>query len=250
VSQQPRFFIPLPWAFFDAWLVDRRVKRTHVLSAVYVAARCFEVKNTGHGIAPIELSTIARLCNASTETIRRTLHDLRSWGWIDFRAGHGGDPAWRIWVTGLSLEGPSPRPRNDLSTETPPAAWRGLSTAAQVGADANQHGDRTQPSPTSPQSVSGEPPKRNETRPQEKNNRKPLSEEELDNVLGEGTKRENDRFLAALREVNARPPVRVEVDKDGSLDWHGEPQEGEQGFLDDCEALVDAGLATWVEGPA
>jgi hypothetical protein len=58
-------------------------------------------------------------------------------------------------------------------------------------------------------------------------------------------------MLAALAALDADgPPVRVEVDEDGSLVWQSEPQEGETGSLDDCQALVDAGLATWIEGPA
>jgi hypothetical protein len=50
--------------------------------------------------------------------------------------------------------------------------------------------------------------------------------------------------LAVLKRVS------VEQATDGSLRWSAEPQEGEQGSLDDCQALVDAGLATWIEGPA
>jgi hypothetical protein len=178
------FFVPLPWEFFDAWLVDQRVKRTHVLCAFYVAARCFEAKNTGAGVAPIELSTVARLCSVSPETIRRTLHDLRRWGWIDFEAGDGGDPAWRIWLTGLSLEEPSPRPLHDLSTKAPAPVWRGLSTASPDSEGANPHRETEHDSTTSPQSDSAETPIRDETK-REKTT--PRSEEKLDDVLGKTT---------------------------------------------------------------
>jgi hypothetical protein len=229
VSEDRRFFVPIPWDFFGAWLVDQRVKRTHVLSALYVAGRCFEARNTSGGVAPIELSTLARLCGVdSTETIRRWLHDLRDWGWIDFQPGDGGNPAWRIWLTGLSLDEPCPRPRHDLSTEPDPVLWRALSTAAQAKIDASPLPDGDQPSSTSPQSVSGEPPKRYETRPQEKNNRNHIPEEELDHVLGETTAR-----------------VRVAQVEGGSLAWSGESLEGERGLLEDCQALVDAGIAHW-----
>jgi hypothetical protein len=44
------------------------------------------------------------------------------------------------------------------------------------------------------------------------------------------------------RERNGNPPVRVELAEDGSLEWSDEPQECEQGLLDDLQALVDAGL--------
>ena len=109
-----------------------------------------------------------RVCATSTpEMIRRRLHDLRDWGWLDFQAGDGGDPAWKIWLTGLSLEEPSPRPLHDLSTETPPPQWRGLSTDSPPPTNANPHGRRIQPPPTSPQSETRPLDRRYETRREE-----------------------------------------------------------------------------------
>jgi hypothetical protein len=127
------FFIPLPWDFFEAWLVDARVKPIHVLGAHYIAARCFEARTTGGGIAPVELSTVACLCGVSTETIRRKLHDLREWGGVDLQAGDGADPAWRIWLTGLSLDETSPRPLHDLSTNTPHRVEKSLHDRSEGG---------------------------------------------------------------------------------------------------------------------
>jgi hypothetical protein len=229
-DQQPlRFFIPLPWEFFDAWLVDRRVKRTHVLTALYIAARCFEARNTGGGIAPIELSTVARLCAVSPETIRRTLHDLREWGWVDFEAGDGGDPAWRVWLTGLSLEGTSPRPLHDLSTKAPPPVWRGLSTASHESGRANPLRERERTSTTSPQSDSAETPIRDETRPQEKKTENLPSKGRNENDVGKTTAAETDPAITDRLIALAK---RERPDR---------PLPGDDGFLDFIAAAVHAG---------
>jgi hypothetical protein len=111
------------------------------------------------------------------------------------------------------------------------------------------HGKRDGGSTRPPQVNSAAPT--DETRRDDRREEQPLSDEEkLDAVQGEVTSGETDRFLAALREVNGGPPVRVRVDEDGSLVWSGEQKAGEQGFLDDCQVLVDAGIATWLERPA
>jgi hypothetical protein len=39
----------------------------------------------------------------------------------------------------------------------------------------------------------------------------------------------------------------VAKDEDGSLTWSAGAVEGEQAVLDDCQALVDAGVAEWIE---
>jgi len=230
VNETKRFFVPLPWDFFDAWAVDRRVKRVHVLTAVYVAARCFEAKNTGGGVAPIELGTVARLCDYKPEWIRRALHDLREWGWIDFEAGDGGDPAWRVRLTGLSLDNPPPTPLQHLSNSEPPPSWRGLSNSSPTGEAANPHAERESVSNTSPSSASEEPHIRDETiREREKS------------LSGEG---ETDWVS------RDKGPPRVKRRDDGSLDWYGESLPGEEGVLADGQALVDAGLAEWGDGDA
>jgi hypothetical protein len=254
VSNAPRFFIPLPWEFFDAWLLERRVKRTHILSAFYIAARCFEARNTSGGVAPIELSTVARLCDVSTETIRRALHDLREWGWLDFQAGDGGDPAWRLWLTGLSIESGSPRPLHDLSTETPPPTWRALSTDASDLTGANPRDERESAPSASPQRDRSKSPKRDETRPQETKTKNPRSEEKLDHVVVETTATDpgvTDRLVAKIerpeQQRNEAAPVDVEQAGDGSIVWSREAQEGEAGVLADCDALVNAGLGEWIE---
>jgi len=230
VNEPKRFFVPLPWEFFDAWHVGRRVKRRHVLTAFYVAARCFEAKNTGGGVAPIELATVARLCDYKPESIRRALHDLREWGWIGFEAGDGGDPAWRVWPTGLSLDNPPPRPLQHLSNSEPPPSWRGLSKSSHDEEAANPHDERESVSNPSQSGTSEEPRIRDETiREREKS------------LSGEG---ETDWVS------RDRGAPRVTRRDDGSLDWSGESLPREEGVLADCRALVDAGLAEWRDGDA
>jgi hypothetical protein len=105
--------------------------------------------------------------------------------------------------------------------------------------------------------LSAQGDRRDETRREERGKEQPLSEEgNYDHALGKTTEADfdrdgTDRMLAALAALDDNGPrVSVEVAEDGSLVWNGEPQEGEQGFLDDSQALVDAGLATWLNGPA
>lgn len=184
MNKTVRFFIPVPWEFYDAWSVDRRVKPTHVLTALYVAARCFEARNTSGGTASVELSTLARLCDVGTEMIRRRLHDLRDWGWLDFEPGDGGDPAWRIWLTGLSLDEPSPPPLHHLSTETASPSWKGLSTDTPEPSDANPQEQRDSSSTTSPQRETRPRDRRDETKREENQRAK------KDHVLGETTGRD------------------------------------------------------------
>lgn len=177
------FYVGLPWEFFDAWLTDRRIRRTHVLTALYVAGRCFEAKNTGGGIAPVELSVLARLCRVSTETIRRTLHDLHDWGCLDFHAGDGGDPAWRIWLTGLSLDEGSARPLHTLPTKRPASVGRGLPTHAPEPTSASAHEERLSVPSTSPQNESAV--RTNETN---RTDKRTITEEKLDHLLGKATR--------------------------------------------------------------
>jgi hypothetical protein len=78
---------------------------------------------------------------------------------------------------------------------------------------------------------------------------KAASEEKLDHVVGKTTAAEFDRHATdrILAIVNGDRPVSVAKDEDGSLTWSAGAVEGEQAVLDDCQALVDAGVAEWIE---
>jgi hypothetical protein len=54
--------------------------------------------------------------------------------------------------------------------------------------------------------------------------------------------------LASERARNGSAPVCVTVADDGSLEWSEPPREGEAAVLADAQALVDAGLARWIDG--
>jgi len=247
-------FTAVPRRFTDAHIADE-LDALHVLIGLHVAARCYEVRNTSGGVAAIRLSSLAELCERHPQTIRLRLESLKERGWIGFEKPKPGQhTAWKIWLTGLEVDfGNAGRAANQLnasSTRTTPPTLSTSSTAPGSGMGAIPLGERDN-SPPPPQHVSSTPTT-NETRREEKRTTKskPLSEEKLDHVLGEGTSGETDRSLAACHKVNAHPPARVEVDEDGSLRWNREPQEGEQSFLDDCQALVDVGIASWLKGPA
>jgi hypothetical protein len=250
-------FVPVPLRFFEA-LTAGDLDATHVMVGVLIAHRCYEVKNTAGGVATVRLTTLADLCGVSDDTIERKLDGLRASGWIDLeRPKQGQRIGWRIWLRGLSLDRnadtSSVRPPHHLRTTSakdPPPVRKSSSAEAPGGEGAIPHGKRDRSSAPPPQVDSAEPT--NETRRDER--RKPLWVG--GDVLGKSTEADFDRYgtgrmLAALAALDDDgPPVRVEVADDGSLTWSGDPQEGEQGFLDDCQALVDAGLATWLEGPA
>jgi hypothetical protein len=159
----------------------------------------------------------------SEDTLLRDLKALRP-AWIDFEAKQGQRSPYVFRLTGLAVAGESETARlpHDFRTETPSPAevtprLRKLEQSTSPEAERDHALSET--------SFSGSPKKRTDEKGQENY----LSEEELDHVLGKTTTR-----------------VRVVQAEDGSLEWSGEPQEGEQGLIDDCEALVDAGIATWV----
>jgi hypothetical protein len=84
---------------------------------------------------------------------------------------------------------------------------------------------------------------------------KTLTEEEgVDHPVGKGPEEpvENEEIvrttaaiIASLNRYGDRPPV--SVDEDGEWIFRNEPTDGEPGFLADCQALVDASLAIWLE---
>ena len=254
-------FVPVPLRFFEA-LTAGDLRAAHVLVGVLIAHRCYEVKNSAAGVATFRLATLAEFCGVKVDTIQRKLEDLQEGGWIEFeRPKQGQRIGWRIWLTGLAIDGEAvptgaslPHHFRTTSAKDPLSVRKSSSAAAQGEVAAIVHSKRDGTSAPLPQADNAKPT--NETRRDEtrRENPKPLSHGKKDHALGKTTTPEpddtTDRMLAALTAVeDDGPQVSVEVGEDGELVWHGEPAEGEQGLLEDCEALVKAGLASWVEGP-
>ena len=80
MSEARPFFIVVPWEFYDAWLVDRRVNQFHVYTAL---ARRLPVASRPVTRAALPCRALdggafgAR--DARDDPAR--LHDLRAWGW-------------------------------------------------------------------------------------------------------------------------------------------------------------------------
>lgn len=165
----------------------------------------------------------------SEDTLERDLDALRP-AWIYFETKQGQRTPRVFRLTGLAiLKGGKPAPLpHDFRTET--------LASAEVSADlrkseppASSQPERD-PKPPQP-SHSGSPKKRREEK-----RRKSFLEGEAP-----------DRFLDVLGQLNGDPPVCVEVDQHGALEWSQPPRAGEEGVLGDCHALVDAGVAAWID---
>lgn len=179
-------------------------------------------------------------------------------------------------------DGANPLPERD-SAEAGPEPVRGSEVGREgpvseltLDRSAISEGARPLPEPDSASSA-GEP-----VRAAQNNREELLLEEALPNNVSLGVEvseegetvedlvESTDHFLAVAREVGSNPnpvasaieqaqrasernggrsPVRVEVAGAG-LEWSEPPVEGEAGVLADAQALVDAGLAQWVDEEA
>jgi hypothetical protein len=157
------------------------------------------------------------------EPLRRRLHGLRDAGAIDFDDPRRGPGApWVFRLSGAAVDGEwdesllsfhqrflAGRPTRDETISAQPEGSERENLDAERGFEPSEFPRRARA---------------------EQSRAEILSDEKLDHVLSKTTAR-----------------VRVEQAEDGSFVWNGEPQEGEQGLLDDCQALADAGLARWRE---
>jgi hypothetical protein len=233
-------FVPVPLRFFEA-LTAGELAPAQVMVGILIAHRCYEVRNTAGGVATVRLATLADLCGVTDDTIQRKLDVLRDGGWIDFeRPKPGQRMGWRIWLKGLErnveadpTSALAPQHLRTSSTEDPPPVRRSSSAALPAPSAATPHGERDRGSAQAPHVNAADPT--DETRRDE--TKKTVSEEKLDHVLGETT--------GSGTATRNREPVHVEREADDSLVWSGEPQEGEEGLLADCQALVNASFAEW-----
>jgi DNA-binding MarR family transcriptional regulator len=238
-------YVPLD---FDQALKDGRLRVSDYALGCHLACESFRELNTNRGVVTAYVSALADVFECDPATIRRALRRLKSAGWIEFpEPDERQRTPWQISLTGLAREVQT----KETATPTATPHLRHESQSSATGVEIREGAE---PLPERDSAASRLRPSRgreNET----KRNERLLSEEKLDHVLGKTTAAEpddtTDRMLAVIAALDDDGPrVSVEQAADGSLEWHGEPREGEQGFLEDCQALVDAGLASWIERPA
>jgi hypothetical protein len=198
----------------------------------------------------ITLEELARLIGwpHSAEWLRQKLHALQDAGWIDFdEPRRARNAAWTFRLVRAAIDGQTHEPPTVLQLETP--------SELEVTSNSAQAEDPSSPQPESV-SEESEPPSDSsleQSRAKTEIENRCSEETKIDHVVRKTTAAEPDPFLAAyerLERNGAGPPVRVEQADDGSLVWTGEPQDGEQGLLNDLQALVDAGLGEWIEHDA
>ena len=200
------------------------------------------------GEAIYTLEELARLIGwpHTLEWLRQKLHGLRDAGWIDFDEPRAvRNAAWAFRLRRAAIDGQGPEPPTDLQLETP----------SELEVTSNPP-DEQDSAIRRPVSTLGEPEPPTGVTPEQSG-----AETETENLCSEGSKENDvgkttaaptdpaitDRLIALVR---GEPPVRVEPAEDGSLDWSAEPVECEHGVLADVQALVDAGLAEWIEDDA
>jgi DNA-binding MarR family transcriptional regulator len=241
-------YIPLD---FDQALKDGRLRAFDYALGCHLACESYRDLNSNRGIVTAYVSALADVFEVDRSTIRRALRRLRAAGWIDFPEPDERQRApWPITLTGLAREA------QRKGTAAPSAALQlrhvPQRTAAEVELREDAESLRERDYAASPLRPSRA--RANETKRNEENL---LGEEKLDHAQSKTTATDpdrgvTDRLLAQMAELDRRqrdegPPVHVEQADDGSLVWCGDPQAGEQGLLDDLQALVDAGLGEWRE---
>jgi hypothetical protein len=184
------------------------------------------------------------------ETLRKDLRHLRP-GWIDYSAKQGQRSPYIFRLTGLQVGAhfqPRVRPTLEVSSNE-------ADTASPATPPQQRDVAPAQPPTGSTPYNRTERNKRPET--------SPCSERDYDQGVGKTTATDpavTDRLLERLHGLpsktgagpggassnGARPPHVDVADHSGPL-WSTEARDGEQGVLDDLQALVDAGLAEWVD---
>jgi hypothetical protein len=203
----------------------------------------FIVRNAFEGSAKLSLAQIATglRWEWGEDTLLRELKALRP-AWITFESKQGQRGPYLIRLMGLKVlrEGDE-LPLSELGPK-PPTSARPPHDLRKIAPQEPPHvevGEAVERGSQSGEQPPQEPPQTSVDSPlnsylYEGSEVEASSEVNLDHVVGKTT-------------VEL---VSVEQADDGSLVWSGEQQEGEQGLLDDFQALVDAGLGEWRENDA
>lgn len=180
----------------------------------------------------------------SEEWLRHKAVELERQGWITAERRRGPQAPWIFRLTGAAIDGERDESPTNFQVGNPPD----LETNSK-----REHS----PPPAKPlldgvSKASEFPTDESPRAEQSREEKKPLSYGKQDHALGKTTTAEvepadaTDRMLDALARLDGDSPrVSVEKAPDGSLVWCGKPAEGERGFLEDCQAMVDAGFARW-----
>jgi hypothetical protein len=181
-----------------------------------------EIEAPGRGGEAIyTLEELGRLIGwpRTVEWLRKKLHALRDARWIDFDEPRPAPKAaWTFRLGRAAIDGEMYESPTLLQLETP--------SELEVTSNNAQAEDPSSPQPESV-SEESEPPSGSsleQSRAKTEIENRCSEETKLDHVLGKTTAGEPDPFLAVYERL-----------------------EGEQGLLDDLQALVDAGLGEWRE---
>jgi hypothetical protein len=195
------------------------------------------------------------------EALRRRLWGLREAGWITFEnPRRGPEVPWIFRLSGAAIDGE----RDESLVSFDPSFLAGRPVREETVSAQAEHVERADPQPEDVSEPAEFPRRARAEQSRAKSETKNLRSEEtkLDHVVRTTTAAEiapadqsEPEFPPLLDALEPNPfhescadrPVSVEQAEDGSLVWTGEPQEGEQGVLDDVQALVDAGFGEWRE---
>lgn len=208
-----------------------------------------EIEAPGRGAEAIyTLEELGRLIGwpRSDEWLRQKLHALRDSRWIDFDEPRPGpNAAWIFRLKRAAIDGEGAESPTNLQLRTP-SELEINSNSAETEKPSNMQPERVSEPIESPTGPSLEQSRA------ESETKTIRSEEKLDHAEGKTTATDpavTDRLIAKVKapDRNASRAV-VEQAGDGPLVWSGEQRDGEQGLVEDCHALVDAGLAEWTDG--
>jgi len=198
------FFGGVPFRFTDA-LEAGEIDGLHYLLGCLLVTLCFRERHTRGGVAIVKLLTLADRVNvpgvieASTETIRRRLHDLHGWGWIECETRTGPDATWRVRLLRLDFQA--------ISTEEGSSEWKLISTgtSAEAESDGGAKAD-AEPGLAAPEAA--------QVFPLEADPRTPRRDETIRDKRNPGFE-DQRKVLGPLREdenKNPRPIARIDED--------------------------------------